>query len=348
MEEKPPRIVNDIVPLIIESSDRWRCRDLVSLAQVSSVWLYPIRKLLYSHVILRSYSSACIFSHSLDANPVLVSLVKFLDICPISGSYTPQFAQCLGNLLNLQLETISFGGELAIRAERFLHLVGNPELVKRIHINGALLKENLCQVPSLEWDSDFADRFPALEELKLSHLELEIVSSWTPTEMQLSHLTLDAVQLLDGYISQAFPSVKHLKIFTTDAGEFEEQIRLVLANQKMEYLEYQVQCGSGVTLLDQSTAYPMLRELHMSGLCLEPETLNTLGECCPNLTEISALGRLLRLTADDWATFITRSCPALQEMRISLGTLVPPFVPWSDSVVKALEKLAASRDIEML
>ncbi|EJC98702.1 uncharacterized protein FOMMEDRAFT_149071 [Fomitiporia mediterranea MF3/22] len=184
-------IINeDIVEHILDSHPHLWSRDFCRLALVSSHFLHPARKRLYAHPMLLTYHACHSLARTLEENPDLVPLVNELDLFPIywdprtcdveEGVNDYGIYPAVPRLLALtRLERISFGGDLAYNAERYLRAIAFPNTVKSLCIQGPdPYESDGVGCAPLNWDIELSMRFHALESLSLTgSLELDIDDS---------------------------------------------------------------------------------------------------------------------------------------------------------------------------
>lgn len=359
MDILQPRIVNDLIPVILQSSDHWWSRDLARLALVSSAWLFCVRRQLYASPVVQSFSSCFLLARTLSENTFPSSLVRGIDLRPMVGDEVRECRESNETLMASirfilaldGLETITLGGELSVRAERFLHILTSPDTVTSLHIDGYSNKNSLCRRPSLEWDETMAFKFPNLRKLRLSNLDLEVIYPSIPFELQVTDLLLDNVQLTGGHIIHLLhetTSLKHLFVFTSNTVEFDEQIRFMLDSYAIESLHYETTGDVPPSQTIFSAQCLSLRTLYLSGMYVDLGTLNSIDQCCPNVAGLSVLGRMVKLTPREWATFIgSGALPALRDLGVPWGTNNPPFRRWTAASEATVREASAVRNVQL-
>jgi len=364
MYTRPPQswLIDDLVPVILESDDHWWARDLLRLARVSSAWLGPVRRRLYACPTLHSFHACSLLAGTLKGNSCLLPLLQGIDLRLMAGSnrdfgvVTVKEMASLRFILSLDgLHSVTLGGELAVAAERFLHSLANSHTVTELYIDGNLRVDSIMsRPPSLEWDEVMAFKFPSLKTLKLSNLDLDVISSPLPFQFEVMDLVLDNVNITTGYLSQLFlqsSSLQRLHVLTKQASAFHEQIRLILSLCAIQTLHYEVQedTPSEQPIFDhESSPCSSLRHLHLSGVHVDAQTLTSIGRCCQNLEEMSISGRIVRVAPGDWVAFLNSGAlPSLRDLRIPWGTYYPPFKPWSEVCGQPVLEALTLRDIHV-
>jgi hypothetical protein len=355
------RLVDDLIPLVLESNDHWWPQDLLRLAQVSPAWLGPARRRLYTYPTLHSFHACSQLAKTLSDNPSLLPLVKSIDLCPMSGNgpaaSQPGIKEGAGVrfILGLEgLESVTLGGYLAIGAERFLQTMGDPYAVKRLHIDGSLMVESLSSRPSLEWDESLAFKFQTLRTLRLTNIELDIIYPSIPYQLPICELVLDNITITSGFLSHLLHetlSLERLCVLSKSTSELDEHLRLVLATCIIQTLEFEMQADipSHHAIFSGDSHLPSLRILRLNGVQIDRESLDAISQSCPNLEELSISGRMVNIQPRDWVGFIeTGVLSSLRNLGVPWGTNQPPFVRWPDVARDAIMEAAAARNVHVL
>ncbi|OBZ78789.1 hypothetical protein A0H81_00608 [Grifola frondosa] len=325
------RLVDDLIPVILETDDHWWPRDFQRLALVSSAWVGPVRRRLYARPILRSFRAW------IELRPV-VDRMTGPSLLTETEMDSLRYILALGGLQSLTL-----GGELAVEAERFLHALIETRTITELHIDGSPSSPSDCspcsnqKVASLEWDEVMAFKFPKLLRLTLTNLELTVLQPEFPYPTRLTHLLLDSVDIVSGLLQDishaSWNTLRHLSVVTKSGTDTDEHVRsMVECCINLESLHYETHNAfSHPSIFDEELSpCPSLRTLHISGFDINPQTLMTVGQLCIGIEHFSVLGRIVRLTPEDWIAFIASGAlPSLQRLITPCGTNHPPFSYWS-------------------
>ncbi|KAI0702489.1 hypothetical protein BC835DRAFT_75510 [Cytidiella melzeri] len=340
-----PRIVNDLIPLILESNGHWWPRDFQRLALVSTGWVGPIRRRLYACPELRSFRACVQFARTLSQNQHLRSLVRGIDLRPAlpsneGASLTEKDMTSLKFILNLDgLERLTIGGELAVQAERFIYMMSNTRSITSLHIDGSHIQHDddsfACKQPaSLEWNESIAFRFTRLRTLSL-----------------IFHNVTVALGSIQNLCNDSWESVKDLSI-TARGGEASDDFArdLLECCESIQSLHYEASsAGARGDLFDDDLPIGSLRKLRLYDVDINPQSLSILGQTCRNLERLSVLGRSLRLCAQDWIEFIdSGALPSLKVLKTSAGCYEPAFgfSRWTEDVREQLSSSCATRNID--
>ncbi|KDR85190.1 hypothetical protein GALMADRAFT_218272 [Galerina marginata CBS 339.88] len=350
--------IDDLIPLILEANDNWWPRNLASLSTVSSTWLFYTRKRLYPSPTIHSFPAATLLARSLAENPQLTSLVKRIHLRPVMPEMSsrrpqPQELRSLRFLLGIEgLQHITLGGELSVKAERFLRLISNPDTLQELHIDGSSLCSRLSARPSLEWDESLAFGFPNLNKLRLAEVELDIIPPSMPFPSPITNLTLENVHIISGHLVHLLGDcqvLERLHVTTSDPVASEEQLRLVLASCTVGCLHYESQKDntSDRFVLDINPASAAsLRCLHLKGLFVDLGVLNVVNEMYRNIVELVISGRAVRVSPGEWARFIRSGAfSSVRRLGLPWGTNHPPFLVWRRGDIEEIENACSSRKI---
>jgi len=313
--------INDLIPIILENDDHWWTLDLLRLATVSPAWLGAVRKRLYECPTLSTFTSFRLFARSLKANKHLIALIRGIDLRPSARCYATDVdveeeMASLRYILSLGVyRKVVLGGELAVKAERFLHSLAHPESVTELRIDGNT-ENGECgyfhrqRPPSLEWDNVIAFKFSNLRRLKLFNLELDIVYSPVPYEFGLEDLVIDNVQIIGGYFCHIHQScLRHIYVTAINSSDIDEHLRLMLDlyGPTIETLHFEIRRNPRcrVHIFDSdSRPCPSLHQLHLSDVEIDVEMLSAIAQVCPNLEVLIITGRSVSVSADEWRRFI--------------------------------------------
>ncbi|KZT21666.1 hypothetical protein NEOLEDRAFT_734306 [Neolentinus lepideus HHB14362 ss-1] len=340
-----PRLVDDLIPVILDSNDHWWPCDYLRLATISSAWLGPVRKRLFARPVIASYRSCTLLARTLAEQPFLASLIRGLDLRPFaeyngSGLACRDF-ESLRLLLGLDnLTCVTLGGDLAVRAERWLSLINCSSLVelcidgKQHRLGFGCLRYQ--QPASLAWSNDLSGKFTKLTKLRLSNIELHIYP-----------FALPIPRLVDLVIERAY-----LLSEARCTSDFDEHIRTLLSHcgRRLESLHYDVRdVHLDEAMFHDSLVYcPALRELRLNGLDLNLGTLSSIEQRCGSLEQLSVEGRVVRVTSNEWAAFIgSGALPMLQQLKTPPGTHAPPFRYWSEAMGRQVFDACSARGIKL-
>ncbi|KAG6897331.1 hypothetical protein C0992_002389 [Termitomyces sp. T32_za158] len=350
--------IDDLVYLVLESSDHWWPGDLVQLAQVSSAWLGPVRRRLFAFPTIHSFRASKRLARTFSDNPSLLTLVKGVELRPMPADGRPVDSQdrsSLNMILGIDgLQRITLGGLLSVRAERFLHRITDAHSVLNLHIDGSLMANSisLADCPSLDWDESIAFQFCNLRSLHLNDVELSISHPSIPYQLSLSELQFDNVAFTRGYITQLLhetPYLRRLRVRSTQTSELDEQIRCVLDSCAVETLEVEVDMEGHSEHPIFETPTPSLRSLSLNGVHVDMDTLTSVGIYCQNLENLAISGRMVAIVPSEWASFIANGhLPHLRDLELPLATNLHPFEGCSTcSAVDRLVHAATLRGIHI-
>ncbi|KAH9486741.1 hypothetical protein JR316_0000806 [Psilocybe cubensis] len=339
--------VNDLVPLILDANNDWWPRDFVALSLVSSAWLYHARKRLYPCPTVHTFRAAILLADTLSETPYLASLVEGISLQPLVTDSQrrplPAELKSLRHLLGLEgLRRVRLGGELAVKAERFLRLISNAEEIKELHIDGSAIRDRLSMHASLEWDESLAFGFPSLDKLRLTDTELDIIPPSLQYTTPITQLILENTYIVDGYLTNLLAgatTLKRLHVSTGDPDVFEEQVRLVLASCAVECLHYEAQKDNKTVVQIMPSNGGALRCLHLRGLCVDLGVLASVNEECVNLVELGVWGRGVGISAQEWTEFLkSGGFGGLERLGLPWGSNVPPFATWGPTEIERIRR----------
>ncbi|KAF7972667.1 hypothetical protein HWV62_17208 [Athelia sp. TMB] len=368
------RFIPDLAPLILDAlpPSSWWPHDLRRLALAAPAFLAPARTRLYAHPALASFAACALLARTLAAAPHLAALVRALDLKPMRRAGEEVGARELAGVRALlalpHLQTLSIGGEMAVRAERFLHWVAHPAGIHSLAIDGCALgpsagedddgdlgfgRLRTGQPASLEWDESLAFAFSALASLRLAHLELDVAPPTTPTPygLHVAALTLDNTTVVGGHLLHllhgAWPALRRLAVAGKDAPAPLGQLAPVLAA-----------CAGTLThaaLAGPANPLPLLpREmalvhLALDGAPLTPADLALLPALAPHLVSLHVAGRTTGVPAEAWAAWIEEgACGELRELGLPGGTCGPPWGAWGRMERERVREAAAARGISLV
>ncbi|TDL28356.1 hypothetical protein BD410DRAFT_780854 [Rickenella mellea] len=365
---RPTRFIDDLVPLILASSEHWWPSDFVHLAVVSRAWLIPVQRRLYAAPTLASFRACRLFARTLDRNPSLLPFIHGMDICPVAmcevadGWPMCHDTNSLRRLLNIHgLTSLRLGGELAVAAERFLRSLASAHTITELHIDGSKRdtgtgqRRYISPSASLEWDHTTTFRFPNLRKFTLSHLELNIEPPSVSYCLKLEEVTMDRVDIVSGWLHHlAHGSWHHLRTLTiknTDPCDLEEQVKLVLecCTDSLTSLRYEIDHDSVRDIVFESMIVPCstLRELRISGVHVSAFKLSDLALFFPSLVTLSVFGRSVHVAPSEWVMFLhSGALPTLRDLHIPNGH-GPPFTRWTEGMHRSIQDAGALKNVRV-
>ncbi|KAH9944527.1 uncharacterized protein BXZ73DRAFT_39675 [Epithele typhae] len=366
----PPVLVDDLIPIILESDDHWWPRDFQRLALISPSWVHPVRKRLYARPSLRSFRACKLFARTLQENPDLLPYLSGVDLRPVADGRNvldEQEMHSLRVILGLNgLREVTLGGDLAVSAQQFLHVMSNTRTITSLHIDGhsaADLDDDFCRspinpqfhtLPSLDWDDVVAFRFPFLQNLTLSNVTLSVHPSMMDRPGALESLALNNVEIADGSLlpdlQGAWDRLRSLRVVGKASDEMDENVRAMLeVCEGLEELHYEsVEMSSHPSLFDDDEPVPLpgLQRLCLAGFDANPHTLDAIASACPALTHLAVLGRMVRVSPELWRAFLkSGAVPHLQQLVSPAGTMAPPFTYWTLAQTQELRDACRARGV---
>ncbi|TFK30632.1 hypothetical protein FA15DRAFT_662644 [Coprinopsis marcescibilis] len=355
-----PSFIDDLVPLILESTEHWWTRDYARLAQVSPAWAYYVQKRLYFCPTLYSFDACASLARSLLQQPSLKHLMNGIELRPTHeegrGRLTDEHFESIRALLALPgLRRVVIGGQLAMKAERFLNALAYPETITELVVDGGSIASSI-PLSSLELDECLFYRFPSLRTLKLANLqELEIVMP-PPSQftIPISNLIINNVAITGGYLCSILDSssLDFLSISAKSAAEYDEELRLILGCCRVNMLHYAVETSShspGRSFLDVDGVDTLsLQKLQLDGLSIDPGLFLDLQRRCPSLKELGVSGRSVGISPREWATFAaSRTLPCLTKLKLPGGTNNPPYAKWKADDFHVLQSICISHEVQL-
>lgn len=367
--------MEDLIPLILESSDSWWSCDYVRLVRVSSAWAGFVRKRLYARPHLHSFRACTLLARTMLEKPGLASLIKGLDICPApieDGHLSHVDYSSIRRLLSIEgLQYLALRQVLAIDAERFLHCLMYPETLQELIVDGHSFDFMGGQwdplyrpkSASLRWDQEMTSKFPKLRRLRLSYVELSIPYQFTHARLHLSHLELDKVTIIQGRLhnlsSTSWSELELLDIIARDDVDLHPHLPLLLSSccSSLRNLSIQAWGTNCEDLIfadhDTSSAsttsslfFPSLLEMRLSGIDASARTLQCIERCCPRLEVFVVLGRKVRVTPLEWVAFLARGAlPSLQGFGAPGGTGREATQRWTEEEERRLINACVVRQV---
>ena len=365
-----PALVDDLIPIILESDDHWWPRDFQRLALISPSWVAPVRKRLYARPSLRSFRACRLFARTLRENPDLLPYLRGVELRPVADArraLDEQEMQSLRYILGLKgLRSVTLGGDLAVSAERFLHVMTDTRAITSLHIDGhsALPDDEntyaanprFHTLPSLEWDDVIAFRFPFLRSLTLSNVALTVYPPSMDRPGQLEQLALNNVDIADGFLPDlcqgSWEHLRVLRVVGKSTAEMDEHMRSMLeVCEGVEELHYEASDMSAHPSVfddDAPPPCPALRTLRLAGFDATPATLRAVAQACPQLEELAVQGRMVRVPTEDWTAFVRAGAlPKMRRLVAPTGTNKPPFASWLPHQCDELRDACRARGIAL-
>ncbi|KAF7982022.1 hypothetical protein HWV62_30270 [Athelia sp. TMB] len=359
------RFIPDLAPLILDAlpPSSWWPHDLRRLALAAPAFLAPARARLYAHPAPASFATCALLARTLAEAPHLAALVRALDLKPMRRVGEEVGARELAGVRALlalpRLEALSIGGEMAVRAERFLHWVAHPAGILSLTIDGCALTDDdgdlgpgrlrTGQPASLEWDEALAFAFTSLETLRLAHLELDVAppTTSTPYGLRVAALTLDSTTVVGGHLLHvlhgAWPALRRLAVAGKDTG----QLAPVLAACAGTLTHISLAAPADpLPLLPHGTA---VTHLALDGAPLTPADLTLLPALAPHLASLHVTGRTTGVPAEAWAAWVEEgACVELRELGLPGGTCGPPWGAWGRVEWERVRGAAAARGVALV
>jgi hypothetical protein len=366
MTPKRAVLVDDLIPVILEVHDNWWPRDFLRLALVSSQWLWHVRRRLYASPQLRSLQSCNMLAKSLAENPVLLNLVKSIDLRPRYNHHNlvPIEGEVEGVkfLLNIpELSSITLGGQLIVGVEGLLRCIANPLALKELHLDGRMPAWPHDHIPcldishSLKLDENITSRFLHLRDLRLSNLELIIDEPTSAPHLHLTELALSGITVAFGSLHHichnSWDTLNRLSIVAHNADDLSEHVCTILerVTKTLQTFSYEIPDTRAADTIFRDGLAPLksLQELHLSGVRVDQGTLNVIRQRCGGLEFLSIAGRN-HVTCKEWEGFIqSGALPSLRQLNIPSKN-GPLFSYWAEGTFEQLMKVCVARGIHLL
>jgi len=351
--------IEDLIPLILDADEHWWQSHLAALATVSQAWLYYVRKRLYACPDIRTFGGVQKLADAVEANEYLGTLVKGISLQPLmSNSPEPVWRGMVGArrgmriLLGLEgLKKITLGGDMGMKADRYIRYIGKPEGVEEMHLNGS---RQLIWPRVVGWDEMLMFGFPRLKRIRLSEVDVDVSTAGVGYPASFTELILEDVHIMYGRLVQMLNGASRLRCLHVSIGSYglvdEEQLREVLMSCAVECLHYDVRRGSTrwnpFADLDGECGR-RVRCLHLDGHMMDAGSLDTLRRVFGNVEELVVGGRLVRVSAGEWARFVAGGAlGSLRRLRLPGGTNWPPYAQWSTAEVEDIRAACGLRGIE--
>lgn len=370
-------LLDDLIPLIVEHMAAAEPPNAVAhLALVSSSWLKPTQRVLYRYPILHTYHACYLLSRTLGGHPQLSSLVRAVELSPVSRPCESgrdcacrnvnAMALSLAPIFRLEgLREIMLGGDCAIRAEYYIRGFAKLEHVEKLRVEGMQwywsFEVNRPVMASLRWTEGLAARLPNLKNLELINLDLNVavLRAFKPSPPHLESLIMDRVRITSGPLSHlakdSWHKLKHLTITLTEfSDDYDLRTILLDACSSLESMRYFIKNGENrarprpdvyASALSQCT---QLRDLQLS-VPFDTPTMLLFGQHLKNLVVLKVYSNY-DVQTEDWATGISDGLfPRLKEIQLPIGHELRRLADWQWSSLKAgtIRVACAKRNIEL-
>lgn len=201
-------------------------------------------------------------------------------------------------------------------------MMGGAYTVEELCVDGGAFQNSLSRRPSLEWGESIGCMLPGLKKLVLKDIELDVVQPIS-YQLRLAELVLDHVTLTGGFLVHMLDedsTLGRLTIVTDDSVASDEHIRSLTHYFRIEGLEYAgddcggTPIGEGGIVDSESGNLRSLRELHLRGFNVDWDALEMIREQCPELEELVVVGERVRVSAEEWVSFIERASGCLKRL----------------------------------
>ncbi|EIM83364.1 uncharacterized protein STEHIDRAFT_123800 [Stereum hirsutum FP-91666 SS1] len=367
----PPkaRLVDDLIPLILESSDSWWSCDYARLMRVSPAWASFVRTRLYARPQLHTFDACTLLARTIRENPGIASFITGLDLCPVpvEDSYLIRIdISSIRTLFSVEgLRFVALRQELAVDAERFLRCLARPETLEELIIDGHSFDFMsgwdplyLRKPARLRWDQEMTSKFPNLCRLRVSHAELSIPYKSPIHRLQLTHLDLDKVTIVQGQLhnlSTSWDELQSLDIIALADIDLHRHLPLLLSSccSSLRSLHIQVlgtHCEdlifSDTTAATSAMSFPSLLEVRLSGIDASAHTLQCIEKWCPKLEVFVVLGRKVRVAPLEWVAFLASGAlPSLQGFKAPGGTGREATQKWTEEEEKRVMDACVERQV---
>ncbi|KAG9032905.1 hypothetical protein FRB95_000839 [Tulasnella sp. JGI-2019a] len=201
----PVKLPEDLVDLIVSLGEPWTSADLACLMLVSPVWLYPVRKAMYSSVTLTSLRQWPLIADTLKVHREYAAMLTRLTLDePVRTSTSPPPTGTLFFTLEhlralfahlIQLSYLRVSGSSGVAAcMQALEKLPNPDLLRELDISGPPIGAHLTLPRMADRSLIWTEKTPSrgLTHLKLSNVLLTFRMHPTTRGLppNLTHLTL--------------------------------------------------------------------------------------------------------------------------------------------------------------
>ena len=309
-------LVEDLIPIILDSFPTRDQTELSRCALVSSQWLWYARKRLYACPCIYTYDSCKILANTLRRNSVLRQSMTEIWLGPTLPKERREHFQvdaevwaCLLYIIGSNsLQSVTLGGGLVLLATQLI-TGGNFTKIRQLHIDGSAFQH----IATFYWDRNLASKLSGLTHFTLSKLRLVIAypTSNIPP-LQITHLFFDDVMIFPGDLRhlchQFWHTVQHLRIIGHTDLDTNDELRATLALCiNLRTFEYEARgvWEHGAIYDDRLPVIPSLRKLVLINVPFGPNSLTSVDSSFRGLEELTmAGGRSYRVTLDEWCEML--------------------------------------------
>ncbi|KAG8899754.1 hypothetical protein FRB99_006457 [Tulasnella sp. 403] len=215
--EAEVRIVEDLVPLIVEQGEPWEIADLARLTMVSSAWRYHVEKLLYTKVELKSRPQLLHFTRTLEARRDLARLVLSLRFEVVAPPDNTRAMQKLFKQL-CRLESLRTSGSYGIISlMEALEQLPEPERLKELEVVGPPLDSRVLprmMDRTITWTEKMRCRNITSLSLSRVYLTFRMPPDARGFPPKLTSLCLEDAEVTNLVSLRHFPPLHSLTIVT--------------------------------------------------------------------------------------------------------------------------------------
>ncbi|CAL1705085.1 unnamed protein product [Somion occarium] len=305
------KLVEDLIPIILDSADHPAQHDLSRFALVSSQWLWPARKRLYASPTIHTFEACNRLARTLQQNVELQSLIRGIKFDPTTPTTASAVVVNYFDWVNIvyvlrlnRLRSLELAGNLALFATKLTQRVDRFRQLTSLHLDGSAFQSSA----SFDWDRTTASQLSGLTHLSLKKLRLIIAHPSVEVPLQLTHLSFDDVMIFPGDLHHLchghWHTLRHLRIAGHTDLDTNEELRstLELCTNLVSF-EYEARgvWEHGAIYDDRLPVIPSLRRLALLNVLFGQESLQCIDRSFHNLEELTVAGaRSYRISPDDW------------------------------------------------